>query len=262
MKINLKKLFNIKSKNNKGIQKPDDYYIINSNTKFNTLESYKTARTNIMFSLPKSDKGKVVLITSSEPGEGKTTTSINLSLTFAQTGAKVLLIDCDLRKPRVHRYLKIEKSTGMSNVLCGFIKLEDAIRHNVRDGLDCIPVGEIPPNPAELLASEEMSGILEKLSGEYDYIFIDTPPITTVTDAMVIAPSATGVLLVVRQNQSTYDMIDAAVEILKRSEIKILGFIMNCSEKDAAKYKYYSRKYKYSRGYNYTYRYMEEREQK
>ena len=104
MKINISKLLKFK-KNNKAVTSNELDFIIDDNTSFRVMESYKTARTNIMFSLPKSDKGKIVLITSSEPAEGKTTTSINLAYTFSQTGAKVILIDCDLRKPRIYGFM-------------------------------------------------------------------------------------------------------------------------------------------------------------
>lgn len=257
----MKKFFKFQSKRKKEITKADDFYIINKETKFNTLESYKVARTNIMYSLPKSDGAKVILVTSSEPGEGKTTATINLAITFAQTGAKTLIIDCDMRKPRVHRYLKVERSNGISNVLCGFKQLGEVIIKDasaVAPALDVIPAGEIPPNPAELLASDEMRNVIKQLAKDYDYIFIDTPPVTVVTDAMVIAPDTTGVLCVVKQDVSSFDNYDAAINILKNASVKILGFIFNCSEKASSKYQYYNRRYKYSAKYNYTYKYFGE----
>lgn len=233
-------------------------HVINDNTGFTTLESYKVARTNIMFSLPKTEDGKIILVSSSEPGEGKTTSSINLAYTFAQSGARVLLMDCDMRKPRVHRYLKISKDIGLSNVLCGFSSIEKAIQKKVFGDLDCMPVGEIPLNSAELLMSDAMKNLFSELSKQYDYIFVDTPPIMTVTDAMIIAPMTSGVVLIVRENQSTFDMMDKTIDMLKRSGVKILGFLMTYSE-NSAKSKVYGKKY-YSRGYRYgyTYEYKEE----
>lgn len=237
---------------NKSTHRQEGAYIISDSTSFSTLESYKTARTNIMFSLPKTDDGKIILISSSVPAEGKTTTSINLAHTFAQTGAKVLLVDCDMRKPRVHRYLKISKDIGLSNVLCGFCSIDDAIQKNVFGDMDCIPVGEIPLNSAELLMSEEMKKLLTELSKRYDYVFIDTPPIMTVTDAMIIAPLVSGVVIVIRQNLSSFDMVDRTVEVLRRSNIKILGFLMNNVEKTKTTRYYKSRRYGYN-GYTYSY---------
>ena len=246
MKIDIAKFFN---KNHKNIsEEAEGAYIIDENTGFDTLESYKVARTNIMFSLPKTDDGKVILISSPQPSEGKTTTSINLAYTFSQTGAKVLSVDCDMRKPRVHRYLKIEKDIGLSNILCGFCTIDDAIKKNVFGNLDCITVGEIPLNSAELLMSEGTGIFLEELKKRYDYIFLDTPPVLTVTDALILAPLVSGVIMVVKQNISTYDTLDKAIDMLKRSNIKILGFLMNNVEK-AYSSRYYSR-----RGYRYEYK--------
>lgn len=252
MKINLSNLFRFKKKD-EGLHTAEGAYIINDDTSFNALESYKAARTNIMFSLPKSEKGKIILVSSSQPAEGKTTATINIAYTFACTEAKVIVVDCDLRKPRIHRYLKINKDIGMSNILCGFSTLDEAIQKNVMGNLDCIPAGEIPMNSTELLMSDEMTNLLDELADRYDYIFIDTPPIMSVTDAMIIAPKCSGMILVVRQGVSTYDMMDKTIEIVKRSDAKILGFIMNCDEN--SKNKYYSYKYKNYKGYLYGYRY-------
>ena len=248
MKINL-----FKHKKHKTLHEFEGDYIINDSSSFTTLESYKIARTNIMFSLPKTDDGKLILVSSSEPGEGKTTTTINLAYTFSQTNAKVLIMDCDMRKPRVHRYLKTSNTLGISNVLCGFCTVDEAIQKNVFGSLDCLTVGEIPLNSAELLMSDVMKTLLEELAKRYDYIFIDTPPIITVTDAMILAPYVSGVVLVVRQNFSSYDMLDRTVDLIKRSNAKILGFIMDYVE-NTSKLKYYTRKRYGGRGaYNYQY---------
>ena len=244
---------NLKLKKYKSLHEFEDAHVINDSSSFSMLESYKIARTNIMFSLPKTEDGKIILVSSSEPGEGKTTASINLAYTFAQSGARVLLMDCDMRKPRVHRYLKISKDTGLSNVLCGFCSVDEAIQKNVFGTMDCIPVGEIPLNSAELLMSDVMKNLLADLSKKYDYIFIDTPPIMTVTDAMIIAPMTSGVVLVARENFSTYDMMDKTVDILRRAGVKILGFLMTYAEK-STKARYYGKKY-YSKGYRYGYKY-------
>ncbi len=227
--------------------------IISDDTAFNTLEAYKTARTNIMFSLPKTYKGKVILVTSAEPGEGKTTTSINIAHTFAKTDAKVILVDCDLRKPRVHRYLKFERDKGVSNVLCGFNTVDEVIKKNVMGNLDCISAGEIPTNSTELLMSDEMGVLIDELSRRYDYVFIDTPPVMTVTDAMIIAPKSNGVVIVVKQEQSSFDMLDKTVEAFKQSGIKILGFIFNGFRETGKRFWNPTNKYKYAYHYMNTY---------
>lgn len=134
--------------------------ILNEKSDFNVVETYKSIRTNIMFSMPRTEKGKVIVDISSIQGEGKTTTTINLTLTFAPAGGKVLLVDCDLRKSRIHRYLQLEHKNGLSNVLCGFTTLDKAIKKNVRENLECLLAGEIPPNPAELIEANEFENMV------------------------------------------------------------------------------------------------------
>lgn len=229
--------------------------ILSNDSDFNTVETYKSIRTNLMFSMPKKDKGKVIVVTSSSPGEGKTTTCINLAITFAQTGAKVILVDCDLRKSRVHRYLGIHRDDGISNVVCNYTDIDQAIKRNVRENLDCMTAGEIPPNPAEILDTEEFKAMLDKLSEKYDYIFIDTPPMTVVTDAAVIMKKDMGVVVVVRENVTTFDLLDITIDNIKKTETKMLGVIMLGSEEKKRKYGYYNNgKY----GDRYGYRYEDE----
>ena len=228
--------------------------ILTPDSSFDAIETYKFIRTNIMFSIPKSDKGKVVVVTSAVPGDGKTTTSINLAITFAQTGAKVMLVDCDLRKSRVHKYLDIKHSDGISNVLCGFSELKSAIKRDVRENLDVLTVGEIPPNPAELLNSEEFKKVLAELQEEYEYIFIDTPPMTVVTDASVVMKNSYGVVVVTRKNQTTYDMLDETIEGIKKADTKVLGVVILDTEEKGRKYSYYKNNkygYRYKYGYGY-----------
>ncbi len=254
MNKDIKKNATVNKFGRKNIREVDETErIIHDGTDFNTLESYKSIRTNIMFSMPKTEKGKIIVLTSSEPGEGKTVTSINLAITFAQTGAKVILVDCDLRKSRVHRYLKIERGDGITNVLCGFSDLKNAINRGVRPNLDVLTAGAIPPNPAELLESEEFTKMLEFLKEDYDYIIVDTPPITFVTDAAVVLRRATGVVVVVRQDVTTYDVLDMTMEGISKTGVKVLGVIVVGCTDSSRKYGYYKGRYggKYGyKGYN------------
>ena len=243
-------------KNDGNASQPEYDAILNENSRFDTVETYKFIRTNIMFSIPKSDKGKVLVVTSAVPGDGKTTTSINLAITFAQTGARVILVDCDLRKSRVHSYLGVKHSNGISNVLCGFSDLDSAVMRNVRDNLDVLTVGNIPPNPAELLDSEEFGKVLAELQEKYDYIFIDTPPMTVVTDASIIMQDSHGVVVVVRKNQTTFEMLDETIEGIKKSGARPLGIVILDSEQKETKYGYY-KKNKYSYKYKYDYKYKD-----
>ncbi len=222
--------------------------ILNANTDFDTVETLKSIRTNIMFSIPKSEEGKVIVVTSSSPGEGKTTTCTNLSITFAQMGAKVLLIDCDLRKSRVHRYLQLDRKDGVTNVLCGFAELDGAIKKNVRENLDVLTSGDTPPNPAELFESNSFGEMIRELKTRYEYIIIDTPPLAVVTDAAIIMKYATEAIVVVHQNVTTYDMLDVTIETIAKTETKLLGAIMLGVEEKTKRYGY-KRGGKYGYGY-------------
>lgn len=229
--------------------------ILNDKTPFVITEAYKSARTNIMFSVS-GDKNecKRIIITSAAPGDGKTTTCINMAITFAQTGARVLIIDCDLRKPRVHKYLGLKKNNGLSNVLSGFISVDKAICKNVRGTLDCMTSGQLPPNPAELLASDMMKNLLDELSDKYDYIFLDTPPVTVVTDACTMSHFVSGIVLVVRENYTQHPAVASAIDQLKFADAKILGFILNDSQ-NLGGYGTYKSSYQYKYKYSYQYRY-------
>ncbi len=225
--------------------------ILGYDSNFALVEAYKTIRTNIMYSMPRTDKkgAKVIAITSAGAGDGKTSTAVNIALTFAQIDAKVLLIDCDLRKPRVHRCLNLERKDGVSNVLCGFAEIDDAIKKNVRENLDVFTSGETPPNPAELIESEMFKKMLDILRQRYDYIFIDTPPVTLVTDALLVIPHCAGTVLSMREGHTTYGMLDDLMETLNKAEANILGTVLICGEEQKSRYAYY-RRYKYSEEYH------------
>ena len=228
-------------------RKSSEKRIINPQTSFEIIEAYKATRTNIMFSL-NSEKGcKKVVITSPTSGEGKTTTCINLACTFAETGAKVLIIDSDLRAPRLHKYLKLLNDKGLSNVLAGFNEVEDCIIKTERENLDCLTSGPIPPNPVELVSADGMRDLMDNLSQKYDYIFIDTPPLNIVTEALILSKYATGVMLVTRQKYTMYKMVERAINSLKFANARIIGFVMN----DVEDNKYVYGGYRVNGGYRY-----------
>ena len=221
--------------------------IINPQTSFEIIEAYKATRTNVMFSL-NSEKGcKKVVITSPTSGEGKTTTCINLACTFAETGAKVLIIDSDLRAPRLHKYLNLLNDKGLSNILAGFNEVEDCIITTERENLDCLTSGPIPPNPVELVSADGMKELMETLGEKYDYIFIDTPPLNIVTEALILSKYATGVIVVTRQKYTMYKMVERAINSLKFANAKIIGFVMN----DVEDNKYVYGGYRVNGGYRY-----------
>ncbi len=231
----------------------------NSALSFRVKESYKTIRTNIMLSVIK-EGCKVIIVSSSTASEGKTTTSINLALSFAEAEQRVLLIDADLRKPKIHNYFALQKSPGLTNYMSSNVNkgktvdISDIIHPTDNNRLSVITSGSIPPNPAEILGSEEMAKFITKVSESYDYIIIDTPPISLVSDALPIIKESDGVVLVVRENASTYPQLEETISALEFVDAKILGFIVNFA--DSTRKKGYYKKYsKYSKYYKYDYAY-------
>jgi capsular exopolysaccharide synthesis family protein len=194
---------------------------------FQVRESYKTARTNIAYSIFK--KGcKKVAFTSSTKCEGKTVTSINVASALAQqVGTKVIVVECDLRRPRVNTALKITPTPGLTNYLNEECSLEDIVKDTKIENLKAITYGAIPPNPSELLASESMFDLIKTLEKNYDYIIFDTPPIGVVIDALPIMKASDGVVIVARNNSTTYPELSRTVEVIKRTNAKILGVILN-----------------------------------
>lgn len=224
-------------------------FILSKNSGFQVQEAYKTMRTNIRFML--SGEGcKKFCITSGFASEGKSITVLNLAISFAEAGHRVLLIDGDLRRPSQARLLIEIATPGLSNVLAGLCTEEDAIRKSEYPNLDLLLSGEIPPNPSELLGSEKMAKLIERLSRKYDYILMDTPPVGIVADACVIANLLDGVLFLVRQNVTEKDAVIHGVKQLELSGAKLLGFILNGAEQEGKKH-YANIKYKYRYKYGY-----------
>ncbi len=231
--------------------------VLNKDTPFSVSEAYKSARTNIMFSLKDVKGGKSIIVTSGGPGEGKSTSCINLAISFAQMGSRVVLVDADMRKPKIHRYFKCKNKEGLSNVLGGFCELDSTISHNKENGIDIITAGHIPPNPAELIASHEMDEVIAELTKRYDYVFIDTPPINVVTDASLLAKKTVGVILVVRYYITNRDDIEKSIKSLNFAGARIAGLLFNGVEKGIYLNGYRERRYGYRsrRGYSYDYGY-------
>ena len=213
-------------------------HILNPNSSFYVKEAYKTLRTNIRFFL-NQEGCKKICITSSTMGEGKSITILNLAISFAEDGQKVLLIDADMRRPAMARLLVEKASPGLSNVLAGLVDEDKAIRKEVFHNLDILYAGDVPPNPLELLGSERMRELLNRLSQEYDYILVDSPPVNTVADARVVANLLDGVLYLVRQNRTEKEAVARGINLLKLTDAKLLGFVINGIDPEAKKY-YYS----------------------
>lgn len=208
--------------------KAERQHILSSKTPFSIVEEYKTLRTNIQFSTT-SDGCKIIGFTSSNAGEGKSITCLNLAITFAETQAKVLVIDGDLRKPKVSRLLKVKATPGLSNILVNMNKVEESIQTMKFDdyNIDLLLSGDIPPNPSELLGSKKMKDLIQTLSAQYDYILFDTPPVGVVTDAVILSSLFTGMVFVVRSGSTQQDEVHSAVNQLKFAGANVLGFVLN-----------------------------------
>lgn len=203
---------------------------ITNSDNFQLVESYKALRTNLLFSLPAKEAShcRKILFTSAAPGDGKTTTTVNLALTLAEIETRVLLIDADMRKPTIHRYFSLDNRLGLSNLLSGMNKKSECIQSLPdQPNLSVIPSGVLPPNPSELLGSAAMEKLLAELEESYDYILIDTPPVNVVTDATAIAGKVDGVALVVSCGKTTLPEIEHTVEALRFAGANLLGVVMN-----------------------------------
>lgn len=235
---------------------------------FAGAEAYKLLRTNLQFTMP--DKAcRVIGMTSSIRGEGKSTTAVNLAYTIAQSGKRVLLIDGDMRLPTVHSKLSLTSAPGLSNLLAGLCDEREALRvSKFYNNWYILPAGDLPPNPSELLGSERMHEVIDRFSELFDYIVLDLPPINIVTDALVIAPWTDGLLLVVRQGFTTGRVLHDCMYQVERVKAKFLGFIMTDADMSELTYKKYGRYGKYRRyghyghygesygnGYGYAYGY-------
>ena len=224
------------------------------NLSFAAAESYKLLRTNLSFSLP--DKPcHIIGVTSSVRGEGKSTTSVNLAYTIAQTGKKVLLIDADMRLPSVAAKLELHGAPGLSNLIAGMNTDQSCLRQSsFFDNWYVIPAGDIPPNPSELLGSERMHALLERYSGIFDTIILDLPPINIVTDALVISKWTDGLIGVVRQNYTDRRALADCMYQVEKLGVKFLGFVVTDAAVGESSYKSYgkySKKYGYGYGYGY-----------
>ncbi|WP_088104302.1 CpsD/CapB family tyrosine-protein kinase [Halalkalibacter urbisdiaboli] len=199
-------------------------------------EQYRTLRTNLQFS---ADAIKSIVLTSSGPAEGKSTTVANLAVVLAQQGYSVVLVDADMRKPTVQYTFRVENRVGLTNVLTGQAKLEDAIKKTLVPELDVITSGPIPPNPSELLSSRAMEEFVAELLGHYDYVLFDTPPVLAVADAQILANLCDGSVLVVSSGKTDRQGAVKAKELLSQAKAKIVGAVLNSKEKTNDNYYYY-----------------------
>ena len=195
---------------------------------FAVAESYNTIRTNLLFLLSQNTGCKIITLSSPKSGDGKTTNAINLSIAFSQLGKRVLLIDCDLRRPTVAKKLRLEETDGLSGILAGFSPVSESIL-NVNTYFDVLPAGVTPPNPSELLTSPALDKLLDSLKLVYDFIVIDTPPMGIVSDALVVAPKTDGVLIVVKEKSTLHTDFEKLLDSIKLTGVRALGAILNAA---------------------------------
>lgn len=214
--------------------------VTSKNPKSRSAEAFRTLRTNIQFSSLDKELRSIV-VTSSGPGEGKSTVMANLALTMAESGKKVILIDCDLRKPSIHKKMGITNSTGLTNILVQNVKKQECIFKTTVDNLFILTSGPIPPNPAELLGTKKMRDFIEELKLEFDLVLIDAPPVLAVTDAQILSTMADGVIFVASYGEAQKNaVVDAKLSIDKVGG-KVLGIVFNKVPEEANGYytKYY-----------------------
>lgn len=212
-------------------------FIVEKKPKSIAAEAYRSLRTNIQYS-SFDKKYQTLVVTSANPGEGKTTVAGNLALVLAQGESKVLLVDCDMRRPSMHKNFRVTNTYGISDLLIGKQKLETVV-NNVNSNLSIITAGNIPPNPAEMLASKAMTAFLEEMKNKYDYIVLDTPPLQAVTDAQILSTKADGTLIVVRSGVTKKEAVHNAVSMIKNVNGHVIGTILNAAENKKDKYYYY-----------------------
>lgn len=189
-------------------------------------EAFRAVRTNLMF-VDAANHPRTILLTSSIPGEGKSTTIANLALTLAQSGSSVCLIEADLRRPRLLEYLGLEGAAGLTDLLIERADLDDVLQPYGSDRLEVIGAGAIPPNPSELLASDAMSRVLAQLSARFDYVLIDTPPVLPVTDAVVLSTKVDGVIVLVGTTIVRKEQLEATLESINAVDNTLLGLVLN-----------------------------------
>ncbi|OAB39969.1 capsular biosynthesis protein [Paenibacillus macquariensis subsp. defensor] len=216
--------------------------IMNINRRSPISEGYRNVRTNIQFSSWKH-KLKVMAVTSTQAGEGKTTTISNLAVSYAQEGKRVLLIDADLRHPSVQDIFHLTNKMGLSNILAYQCSSDEVIRITDIENLSIVTAGPIPPNPTELLSSGRMHEIVESWKGDYDIILIDTSPIMAVADGIIVASICDGVILVVQAGKVKQEYIQKSKERLEHVKAHIIGVVLNkkkLNKSESNQYNYYS----------------------
>lgn len=219
-----------------------EYPILTGGVPANFSEAFRAVRTNVLFSTA-AEGARSIVVTSTGPGEGKSTVTSNLAVSLAQAGQRVLLIDADMRKPKAHDIFRVPQEPGLSNVLVGTCKASDGVRKTSVHGLWVLTAGRIPPNPAELLGSQRFRDFMSSLRSHFDWIIVDTPPVMAVTDAAVVANRATGVVFVIGAEMTSRHTAKRALDQLEQANARFVGAVLNRVDLQRNAY-YYSQYYR------------------
>src|SRR5665647_1222391 len=201
-------------------------------------EAYRTMRTNLGFA-SMDEPCRSILFTSTNPGDGKSTIASNLAVVMAQAGNRVVLVDADLRKPVLHQIFEVDNRQGLTNCLLKEVEVESVLHNGLVDNLYVMTSGPIPPNPAEILNSSRTGQVLKQLLDNYDYVFIDAPPVLAVTDASILSTLVDGVVLVINSATTRTDLAREATEQFKKANARVIGVVLNQVKMDSNDYKYY-----------------------
>ncbi|WP_431029557.1 CpsD/CapB family tyrosine-protein kinase [Lysinibacillus sp. LZ02] len=234
-------MFGLKNRRNKKklkVAKMGRRLITISNRKSVISEQFRTIRTNVTFAIPDQEV-KTILVTSSIPGEGKSTNAANLGVVFAQEGKRVLIVDADMRKPTLHYTFDIFNTIGLSTMLARKSVFYDTIQETPITGLFILPSGPIPPNPAELLSSKMMDAVLEEMKKTYDIIIFDAPPLLSVADGQILSHKCDGTLLIVNSGVVPKEAVLKAKATLITSQANIMGVVLNNYKMSRNRKQYY-----------------------
>lgn len=240
----------------------ENYVVVDSDPKAAITESFRTVRTNLEYLATDANKGKVVMVTSYRPNEGKTFCSVNLSAIMAKAGKRVLLLELDLHKPKVGVGLGMTSATGLSTILIGRMAWRDAVQRTQFENFDVILSGPTPPNASELVLSKELERLFREAAEIYDYVLVDTPPVGLITDAILLMRYVDATLFVLNTRFANKDHVNNAVDVLSANSFKNSGFILNGVRMKKSKYYYntnYGYGYRYAYGYGYGYGYGRKR---
>lgn len=224
----------------------DFEFIVAKKPDASASEAYRALRTRIKFSKLDKETLKVILITSPTSQEGKSTTSVNLAGSFAQANFKTIILDADLRKPRIHSVFNQKRFPGFTDYFFGQTSYEEIVRSTEVNNLFYVSAGTIPPNPAEILGSAQMESFIQKLKNNFDYVIIDSPPLIAVTDSEILAQVVDGTILVVSANYTEMDLLEKSIEVLKRDNSSFLGVLLNNFSFRSGYSSYYKYYYYYS----------------